>query len=285
MEITLRNPERRSWTSGWGVINRALAHPPLCNSINNLAAPAHLFLSPPNSFLDVDKSKFNIGVTMGERNNLASYKFDFIGLANKMDLLIVPSIWQKKVFAQNGIKVPIEIISLGHDHKSWANPILKGTANSSALIIDRGRDHAGSSNELQKYFEEVNYINCKTPKPTSERDIEIIKKGRYDRQILYKAYGAADVFLKWSREGWCFPLLEAMSAGCLCITNCVHLPYLRPNKNCLVFSTIPELTTHLQNATRQRFDHIKKAAQETAAQLIWESALKNLSNVIRRYAG
>lgn len=283
MEVTRRNPERTQWMSGWGVINRGLQS--ICDSVDNRKAPVHLFMSPPNSFTPVDPSKYNVGITMGERHDLTSYAFDFVGLCNQMDLLLVPSKWQHQVFRQNKITPPIEVVPLGHDHGTWNQPVRDGKSIKS-LIVDRGRDHTGGSNELQKYFEEVNYMDCTTPKLRGSGD-EKKKKlmaGRWPLAAMSQAYAEADVFLKWSREGWGFPILEAMSSGCLVITNCVHLPYVDSKKNCLTFQNIPELQAMLRHASEKPLTGIKKAGQQTAAALTWDKARKVIRAVIDKYA-
>lgn len=284
MKITLRNPERRDWMSGYGVINRALA--PICDSLGDLSADIHFFVSPPYSFEPVDPSKFNVGLTMGERDNLNSYKWAngrFPELANRMDLIITVSPWNHQVMKKNGIKCIIEHTNLGHDHDSWACTVAD-RPNRKALILDRGRDHGGGQNVLAQHLEFINYLDCKTPKPTSDGNREIIKKGRFSRKELQAAYREADVFFKWGREGWGFPILEAMSAGCLVITNCVHLPYLENNVNCLTFRNVDQLQHALRHAVRANYTEIKRAGQQTARKLTWDKARESVLALIRQHA-
>jgi hypothetical protein len=285
MKITLRNAERQKWMSGYGIINRELR--PLCDSESDLSADVHLWVSPPYSFGDpppIDQTKLNIGVTMGERDNLHSYGFPFVGRANMMDVVITTSQWQYQVMYKNGILVPIEVCNLGHNHDLWKAPVREVKSNRTSLVIDRGRDHGGAANELAKFFDEVNYMNCRTPKADGRPGTTAkIMNGRYTQPQMVKAYQTADVFLKWGREGWGFPILEAMSAGCLVVTNCVHLPFLKDKENCLCFRSIPELERILSRAAKNPYTAMKRAGQDTAAQLTWDETRTNIAAIIARW--
>lgn len=283
MKIYIRNPERKDWMSGYGVINRAL------NSMNDTldddAADVHLFISPPYSFLDLDATKFNVGLTMTERHNLKSYKWHgrtFVQYANQMDLLIAPGQWCRDIFTQQ-LEPPTEMVLLGHDHQPFFIPVRPGP-NRRALIMDRGRDQKDSTRVLADCFTDINYVNCKTPKPDgSEKNTDLIKKGRYTPEEIQQFYREADVLFKWGREGWCFPILEAMSSGCLVITNCVHLGYIEPDKNCLVFRSIDHLHECLRRAERDPLTKMKEAGQATAASLTWERAKNGIRDAISKH--
>jgi glycosyltransferase involved in cell wall biosynthesis len=290
-EITRRNAERTRWTSGWGVINRGLAS--ACDSVDNLDAPIQLYMSPPYSFEDLDPTKFNVGLTMGERDDLGSYQFPFVENCNKMDLLIVPgstvngleTSWQKQVFQKNGVKPPIVSMLLGHNHADWYRPV-RERDNRSVFIMGRGREHGGSVDIVSGHFEDVNYMDCRAPKGKELEAMEpderaaLLEQGRYTPEELQAAYGEADIFFKWSREGWCYPILEAMSAGCLVITNCHTLPYLRHHVNCLIFRDLDELGQTLRYASGHHCNDIKLRGQETAASLTWERAGSELRRLI-----
>lgn len=289
-EITLRNPERKIWMTGWGVINRGLA--PVCDSEDNRDAPIHFFMSPPYSFTDVDPRKFNVGMTMGERDNLHSYNWDgrkFVPLCNQMDLLIVPGTWQKQVFMKNGVKPPVEIVMPGHSHKLWQQPVVEKT-NKHCLILDRGRDHGGAMNEAQKYFSEVTYLDIRTPSRKSldamppDQRTALMQNGKMDGMDLQAAYRDADVFFKWGREGFCYPILEAMSAGCLVITNCHTLPYIDVGKNALVFRDVNQLKNCMMHAERRPMTDVKLAGQATAKAMTWEKSIEEVRKVIFDHA-
>ena len=200
MKIYVRNPERRDWMSGYGVINRAIEK--MNDTLDDNAADVHLFASPPYSFLDLDPTKFNVGITMTERANLRSYKWHgqtFVDFADRMDLLIAPTQWSHDIFVQQ-LKPPVERVPLGHHHDQWFAPV-RNTPNLRVLILDRGRDDRNSANIVSSYFDEVNHVNCQTPKPDNPHNVEIIKKGRHSQEQIRQFYHEADVLFKWGREG------------------------------------------------------------------------------------
>lgn len=276
-----RNPERIQWMSGYGIINREIAK--ICNS-TDLNADIHFYASPPISFTNVDKTKFNVALTMCERDPKSYKNFDFVGMCNQMDLILTTGPWQKQMFQRAGIKPPVEMVMCGHDHDYWKHPV-RTERNTSGLIMDRGRDNPGSLPQLQRHFDDILYIDCRTPKPTNEANKKIIKSGRYTQDEVRDFYHHADIFMKWGREGWCFPNLEAMSAGCLVITNCFHLPYIEHNKNCLVFRNIDELAAVIKRAAEEPCTELKIGGQLTAATLTWDSVLKTYRDFIDKHAG
>ena len=288
--ITLRNPERRNWMTGWGVINRAMG--PMCDSIDDRDAPIHLFLSPPYSFQDVDPTKFNVGMTMCEKNDLLTRQWHgefFVPLCNKMDLILVPGEWQKAVFELNKMKPPIEIVTLGHDHNRWKQSVRPGKSTH-CLIVDRGRDHGGAANEAQRHFTEVTYMDARTPSQKTldrlppEQRTHVVAQGKYTAQEMQEAYRDADVFFKWGREGFCYPILEAMSAGCLIITNCHTLPYIKKHENALVFRDVKELSACLTMAEKNPLTKLKMSGQATAAALTWANTHKEtLAAILKHY--
>ena len=283
--IAHRNPDRIGYTSGWAVINRGLA--PACDS-HDVAEPVHVYMSPPYSFQEVDTTKFNVGITMGERDDLGTYKFPFVQCCNQMDLVIVPGEWQYQVFQKNGVTAPLEILTLGHDHEAWVQP-LKPRDNRHVFMLNRGRDHGGSKSEVGKYYDEITYMDCHTPRGkawdamTPEARAAFVEGGRYTTEEIKAAYGDADVFFKWGREGWCYPILEAMSAGCLVITNCHTLPYLRHAHNCLIFRDPVELGETLRYAAGHHCNDIKERGQQTAAELTWAKACAALREIIFKH--
>lgn len=278
--ISLQNRERLEVLSGYGIINRGLF--PIADA-DPEAAPIWLFCSPPKSF-QPRAGKFNVGLTMSERSHLADYGFPFVEQCNQMDLLLVPSQWCKAVFEQNGITTPIEVVSLGHDHERWYTPV-RESKNRRALIIHRGRDRSDSAAVLTRFFTEIDELDCTPPKETLEQSKrwELLTRGKVSDERLAQAYAKADVFFKWGREGYCYPLLQAMSAGALVMTNCGHLPYLKPDENCLVFTSVPQLLKQLEQVRKQPLTELKQAGQETAASLTWERSRQDVLAAIYRH--
>lgn len=282
MKIAIRNPERTQWMSGYGVINRALAG--LIATVEPEEADVHLYASPPYSFTSLDPNKFNVGLTMSERHDLGSYRWHgktFIDYANQMDLLLAPGTWCCQIF-RTQLKPPTEIALLGHDHDKWYQPV-RDKQNHSVLVLDRGRDRKDSAAVLMDHFDDINHVNCATPKPGNEKNNEIIRSGRYSHAEMQQFYREADVFFKWGREGWCFPNLEAMSAGCLLITNCAHLGYVEDGKNCLVFRNMDQLQHCLRLASSEPLTEIKKAGQRTAMELTWQRTREAILSAIEKH--
>src|SRR5690606_8716739 len=115
-------------------------------------------------------------------------------------------------------------------------------------------------------------LDCTPPRkdvPAEQRE-QLLREGKVSHEQLAAAYREADVFFQWGREGYCYPILEAMSSGCLVVTNCAHLAYLVPGENCLTFANIPELLKLLERVQKEPFTELKRAGQATAADLTWE---------------
>lgn len=233
--------------------------------------PIHLFASFPRHFREIDPKKFNVALTVTDHPNISKQDHGFAERCNQMDMVLVTSKTQQGHLERGGVTVPIEVVDLGHDHAKWHSPLHRG-GNTTSLILDRGRDHQGGANELAKFFNEIVYMNCMS----AGED--------YTDDDLKEAFREADVFFKWSREAWCFPILEAMSAGCLVIT-CCHgdVPYLKPDKNCMTFNSIAEMQHLLGMAAKNPYDEIKQAGQETAAALSWRTSLTLIRYAINRH--
>jgi len=76
----------------------------------------------PNTFTSLFNNKIKIGFTMFEtdkipsgRNNWAGETGNATDIINKLDLLLVPSEHNKKLFKSSGVKIPIEILHLAVD--------------------------------------------------------------------------------------------------------------------------------------------------------------------------
>jgi len=271
--IILRNARRAlEDSSGYSLVNLELAKgadfgdAELPGLLKKGDGDIHLFASPPYSFRP-RINRLNVGLTMTQRADLSEYPFEFVRRCNEMDLLIVPSELQKVIFYGNGITRPIQVLPLGVDYETWKATARNGP-NQFVLIIDRGREHAGSARTAAKYFK-ADVLGKSAPRIT--------------RDQLHARYAAADVFLKWTNrrgpgEGWCFPILEAMSAGCLVMTNS-DLPYLTEG-NHLHFEDEAGLTRCLDRASKESLIALKVAGQETAKGLTWERVREGLREIL-----
>jgi len=68
--------------------------------------------SPPPSFQFQKNSILNIGLTMFEAEHINDH---WIQIINNIDRLIVPNNWNKKIFSNNGVNIPIDILNYGID--------------------------------------------------------------------------------------------------------------------------------------------------------------------------
>jgi hypothetical protein len=276
MRIVLRNASRAvDPKSGYGVINEALL--PLVDAVDCPVGgravgdgDVHLFASPPYSFRPVT-GKFNVGLTMTERQSLKEYQFDFVGKCNAVDLLLVPSFLQKRIFESNGVRTPISVVLLGVDFDAWSAPV-RDSDNRMAFIMDRGRDHAKVRDVVGSIMT-VDYAD---------------RKSVISHDDLKRRYSSADILVKWvdrrgPGEGWCFPILEAMSSGCAVITN-AELPYLVEG-NHLPFRDEAGLREQLRSAASSRLFSVKQAGNATARSLSWGSARAVIRGAISGAAG
>lgn len=267
--IVLRNARRAlADPSGYSLINQELARgvdfgdTEIPGLLKKGDGDIHLFASPPYSFTP-RAGRFNVGLTMTERADLSEYPFHFVDRANEMDFIIVPSELQRVILYGNGVHVPIRVLPLGIDFNAWMAPLKRGP-NRTAFILDRGRDHPQSAKVVSKCLK-LTVHGRKSPK--------------IEKKSLHALYAGADVFVKWTDrrgpgEGWCFPILEAMSAGCLVITN-TDLPYLDEG-NHLHFDAESGLTKCLEWAFAENFADMKLAGRETARALTWDRARQSL---------
>jgi hypothetical protein len=259
-QITLRNEPRTHHLSGYGRINRALAR--YADGVDVLDMPIHLFCSPPYSFGTKIPGAFNVGLTMCDYP-VRDYGFPFVDQANEMDLLLVPSDRDRQMFIEGGIHVPIEVVSMGHEHDFWyREPLVLDKRR--VFMFNRGRDIMTAKSLVTDNGLELDYF--------TGPGLGVVP----DEEMRDKHHHLADVFLKWAVElAWSYPTLEAMSAGCLIITNC---PYVFLNDtNCFKFGADGSgLNTILRRIRSNDFMEKRLAGQKTAASLRWDSAASGI---------
>lgn len=206
----------------------------------------------PNAFSSL-RNKINIGFTMFETDKLprTDKGNDWSGKTgqpedniNNLDMLLVPSVHNKKIFEQEGVTVPIEVVHLGVDTEHYEiierpkrdtftflmygvltlrkNP---GAAVSAFLDLFKDRDdvriifktHSGTLGHIQMPYDNVKIIDEYT---TPDRM----------KEYLYEA----DAFVFPSRgEGFGLPPMEAMATGLPAIfTDCTGMSeYANPEYN------------------------------------------------------
>lgn len=280
MRIALQNAHRCEQENGYGRINAYLARL-VADCLDDESAEVQLFASPPYSFrcreapgvipgaasgVNRRSGRFYVGLTACDRD-LSGYKnFDYVGLANAMDLLLVPSAWDRDMFRRGRITTPVEVVRLGHHHPEWFQPIER-RENKRLFILDRGRDYSQAKTIAAHYFE-VDYYRCSG-------------FGKLSRDDLRARYREADVFLKWAEEGaWSYPAIEAMSAGCLLVTNC---PYVYTSaSNSLQFSSAADLQRVLSACCSKDYYEFKQQAQQDAAEWTEERSAAGIRAAIEQ---
>jgi hypothetical protein len=283
--ITLQNSDRASHESGYGRINSYLARL-VADSLDDDAADVHLYCSPPYAFyphanttvvpemisrvdgVTLDSSKFHVGLTACDRPLTTYGNFDFARLCTRMNLLLVPSDWDRQMFRAAGLTVPIEVVRLGHNHADWACPV-RNRQNTRVFVLDRGRDLSEESRRVLARYFEIDYYRCSG-------------HGKLSRAELKKRYDRADIFFKWAEEGaWSYPVMEAMSAGCLVITNCAYTPLNAYNS--FRFRSREELSQILQLCRGQDHMLLKQTAQLTAQQWSEELSASDIRQAIAKH--
>jgi len=203
----------------------------------------YLWVRPPHYVKNKDfvPEHINVFYTMHETETFEGWKSDWPQLLNKCDAVVVPSEWNRKVFTNQGVLVPIYVVPLAVYTK-----IFHGlrTRQFSILSLHEALGKLGSRenwwDSIEVYletFHDRNYRdvvysiktwNADIPSFHDHVDKFIADKG-FDRsklppyqilefellpQDMNSIYGKAWLFLKnANREGWSLPLHEAMACG------------------------------------------------------------------------
>ena len=302
MRILIFDAGRRNHTqTGYGTMSKQfgarlvnLGHEIYYHDEHNcpLKADLWLWIRPPHyvKYSEFNPDNCNVFFTMHEKDTLEGHKAEWPKLLNKCKAIITPTEWNRKVWIQNGVTVPVHTCPLGVDTKLYRGG---RTYEFSMLSIFEGlgRDSSRESwkENIKAYFEtfydnqrnEVTY----TIKSWNINWIEynnyinyLVDKYKYAPNLLPKIqvldlelveidlnnlYGKHWVFLKNSRgEGWSLPTLEAVSSGLRVIAK--QLP---------VFEYLTEQNSDL-------FVHYKGLKQ-----VIWENYKRweNIKGAVNQY--
>ena len=200
-----------------------------------------LWIRPPHYVMypEFNHEKINVFFTMHETETFEGNKKDWCELLNKCDAVICPTKWNKKVFEKGGVTVPIYVVPLGVNPKDFHGG---KTFHFSVLTLHEGLGLNGSredwKNTLTAYYKafygnhnkevllnikswSVNYANYHDFMERLKRNKDISKcppVNVIDLELLTpdlnKLYAKHWLFVKnATREGWCLPLWEAISAG------------------------------------------------------------------------
>ncbi|MBI2862517.1 MAG: glycosyltransferase [Chloroflexi bacterium] len=198
----------------------------------HLGFPQVVF-APGETFAN-NSGRYRIGYTMLEVDGVPA---DWVQLANLMDEVWVPSLFNVESFRSSGVKSPIWVMPLGIDQRVF-NPQAKAYRTSAQFtflsVFDWGERKAPNvlfrafANEFAAH-EDVLLLAKVTNRDASVNvhwEIERLKLPSgsapicimYNQQLphrqLASLYRSADCFVLPTRgEGWCLPLLEAMACG------------------------------------------------------------------------
>jgi glycosyltransferase involved in cell wall biosynthesis len=206
----------------------------------------HLQIASPDSF-ERHPGRFDVGLTMTERESLAYYmrRFDWVGLCNSLDLILTPSEWNRDIFKRHGVR-RVEVTPLGADCEFFTpKPVAflafmtgfgsRGSRANWQEIVDcfneefRGRRDVlltilshdcrspfqyNSVGEAARMLlrDVVAYVRQKRRESYPE---VIVREEKWDltREAIREIYRENDCYISYSREGWGFPIVEAMACG------------------------------------------------------------------------
>jgi len=201
----------------------------------------YLWVRPPHYVKgdDFNSQHINVFFTMHESETFEGWKSDWPQLLNKCNAVITPTEWNKRIFAENGVTIPVYVVPLAVNSKIFHG--LK-TRQFSILSVHEALGKDGSRenwmDSMKAYLEtfyDRNYndviywikswkadiprFHSEVVKFIGEKGLDLSKLPRYQvleldllPQGMSNLYGKAWLFLKnANREGWSLPLHEAMA--------------------------------------------------------------------------
>jgi len=241
--------QRRQLKSGYGLMAyqleanlRALGHEVIFFPRKGDTEDVALWIRPPHyiKYPEFAEGKKNIFFTMHETETFTGWKSDWPELLNKCDAVITPTEWNRKVFIDNGVTVPIYVVPLGVNAKDFSG------CRPYKFSILTLHDSLGKEGSRENWKDTISaYYNSFYGKNAHDtiltiksynidydeyvRTLELVRAGRDHGELpminiidldlekidLNALYAKNNVFIKnANREGWSLPLWEAMSAGC-----------------------------------------------------------------------
>jgi len=197
-----------------------------------------LFICPPGK-IKFGRSVRSAAITMHELDHLPESKRDWVDILNRLDLLITPTAWNRDVWRQVGVTVPIEVVPLGIDTESYF-PLTGRRCTFLCVHENLGGDSSREDwlDTLRAYLgaftadDDVRLV-VKTWKwkpaefaaarlgvlaelgvgEEQAAEIDVID-GVLDADRMRDLYQRAWLFLKnANREGWSMPCTEALACG------------------------------------------------------------------------
>lgn len=249
MKIRIFDANRRGNLKGGYAIHanqtaenlKALGHDVVFFPDDNSGEDVVLWIRPPHYVLypEFNNMKTNVFFTMHEKETFEGHKKDWCELLNRCKAVITPTLWNKKIFENNGVVVPIYVCPLGVNPKDFHGA---KTFHFSVLTLHEGLGLDGSRENwketLRAWYDafyanhssevllnikswSVNYQNFYAELSKLQKGKDIKKCPPVNvidltvsPQDLNDLYAQHWLFLKnANREGWCLPLWEAISAG------------------------------------------------------------------------
>ena len=203
-----------------------------------------LQIATPDSFVP-RPGRFNVGLTMTERESLAYYqeRFDWVGLCNAMDMIVTPTEWNRAVFERHGIR-NVVVAPLGVDAEFFTPKPYRflsvmtafgrrGSRSNWADIVSAYRDAFQGHDDVELTIlspmarQPFEYSGIRESaalflgdvrelvRSRSGRDprIDVRESGSLTRAEIRSVYRDHDCYVSYSREGWGFPTLEAMACS------------------------------------------------------------------------
>lgn len=257
-----------------------------------------LWTKPPAYVKDpkFDETKKNVFFTMHETPTFLGYKAEWPQLLNKCKLVLTPTEWNKGVFLHNGVHVPIEVVPLGVDlrvfHPREATDYFKILTVHEAFGAESSREDWRITLEAfnEQFKDRKNaYLTIKSWNVKSDNVIALRQAGLMDRvsvititlesRSLAELYQQHEVFVKNSnKEGWCFPLTEAIACGLPVIA--YDNPVLRENAReypVLWFKKKEQLMYQLETQYKKW-----REATSYVHTYSWEASLYKLESILAK---
>ena len=259
-----------------------------------------LWIRPPHyvRYKEFNPDNCNVFFTMCEQEKLIDHKSEWPELLNKCDALITPTAWNKEVWINNNVTIPIHVCPLGVNTK-----VFKGYQSYEFSILSVFEGLGSNAREdwktnIEAYYElfydkhcdEVSYtIKSWTVNWDSYREFlrQLIKSKGYEANKLpainvidtelvpvdmNALYSKHWLFLKNTRgEGWSLPGLEALASGLnIVTTKLLAMAYLNED-NCTYFNGIKDLKSAMWNEWKKyrsiKLDILKWSWKESTIEL------------------